>query len=190
MAMTFDAAQARLDVDAELVLGVESEVRLGVDPVVGLRVVPEVVLGADSEVGLGVESDVILGVESDVGRTLDLMNKHYATQNEEVNSSMRLKHKLIISPAVAETSTTAFLSNPAELKTPRNSTESTNQFLASKEKGKKRIQSVNSENTISPNNAMSKSVNSFRKMPLKKSIVSPEPSPSSSSPKLHPLHAV
>ncbi|MCJ8750210.1 hypothetical protein PDJAM_G00259900 [Pangasius djambal] len=199
MAMTSDPAQARLEVDSELVLRVESEVGLGVEPDIGLGVEPEVVLGADSEVGQGAGSDVILGVELDKGRTLDLMNKHYEIQNDEGNSNMIHKHQLIISPAAAETSTTASLSSPSELKNTKDSTESTIQdldcksthhFLAAKEGEKKRIQAVNSENTISPNNATSKSVNSLKKMPLKKSIVSPEPSSSSSSPKLRPLHPV
>ncbi|XP_026767770.3 FH2 domain-containing protein 1 isoform X1 [Pangasianodon hypophthalmus] len=199
MAMTSDPAQARLEVDGELVLRVESEVGLEVESDVGLGVEPEVVLRADSDVGRGAGSDVILGVELDKGRTLDLMNKHYDIRNEEGNSNIILEHQLIISPAAAETSTTASPSSQSELKTNRNTTESTNQdldcksthhFLGSKEREKKRIQAVNSENTISPNNATSKSVNSFRKMPLKKSIVSPESSSSSSSPKLRPLHPV
>ncbi|XP_053499201.1 uncharacterized protein LOC128619221 isoform X2 [Ictalurus furcatus] len=183
MGMTADPAQSRVEVDTELVLRVEPDVGLGV----------EAALGANSEVGLGAESD--MRVES-AGRTLDLMNIHYEIQNEDGNRNMSLKHNLIISP-VAETSPTASLSNPSQLKTTRNSTESTNQeldckythnFLASKGE-KKSIQSVNSENTIS-NNTASKSANSFRKMPLKKSLVSPEPSHSSSSLKFRSLHPV
>ncbi|KAF4078345.1 hypothetical protein AMELA_G00198220 [Ameiurus melas] len=187
MEMTSDPAQSNVEDDTKLVLREEPDVGFGVEA--------EVALGANSEVGLGAESGVILGVES-VGRTLDLMNIHYEIQNEDGNSNMSLKHNLIISPA-AETSPTASLNNPSELKTTRNSTESTNQeldckyihnFFASKGE-KKGIQSVNSENTIS-NNTASKSANSFRKMRLKKSLVSPEPSHSSSSLKFRSLHPV
>lgn len=198
MAMTSDPAEAKLVVDANLVLGVQSEVGLGVDSDLGLRMEPEVILGADSEVGLGAELYVILGEESDEDRTLDLKYKLDETQNEEGNSNMSHEHKHIISPA-AETLSTASLSKASDFKTTRNSIESTNQeldckssqhVLASKEEEKKKLQPVNSENTISPNKATSTSMNSFRKLPLQKCMVSPEPSPSLSSQKLHPLHPV
>lgn len=197
-AMISDPAQEKLVADAKLVLGVESEVELGVDPDVGLRLESEVVFGADSEERLRSETDAILTVESDVGRTINLKNKQYETHNEEANSNMSAKNSLIISHAAAETSTPASFSNASDQKTTRSSTESTNQELVWKDPhhfltpkgGKKGLQAVNSENIISPNNGTSKSLNSFRKMPLEKSIVSPEPSPSLSSPKLHPLHPV
>lgn len=183
-------------VDEKLFIGVQSNVKLEAGQDVGLRVEPEVVFGGDSEIGLKSESGVIFGVESNIRGTLHLTNKPDEPQNEEENSNMGPKNKLIISPATAETLSSASLSNPSD-KTQSKSTESTKQdfksphhILASKEGEKKRPPSVKSENAKLPNNATCKSVNSFRKIPLNKCVVSPEHSPSLSSQKRRPDHHV
>ncbi|XP_058265165.1 uncharacterized protein LOC131365553 [Hemibagrus wyckioides] len=168
-------SEVGLAVESEVGLGVVSEVGLGVESEVGLGVVSEVGLGVESEVGLGVESEVGLEVESEVDKPTDLINKHYEKQNEEVNSNIGLKHKLIISPTADKTN--ASCRNPPELKTTR---KSTNQELDCK----------TNKITNRSNKTPCKSVQSFRKMPVKKSIVSPDPSPSSSSLKPRPRNPI
>lgn len=194
MAVICEPPQAKLVVDEKLILGVQSNVKLEAGRDVGVTMEPEVVSGADSEMGVKAESGVMLGVESNVGETLHPTNKHDEPQNEEENSNMSPKDKLIISPATAETLTAASLNNPSD-KIPRNST---NQELACKSprnffvsKGEKKSpQSVKSEHAKLPNSAACKSVNSFRRIPVNKSVVSPEPSPTLLSQKRRPHHHV